>query len=64
MPVRRVAGVALIDPEELEVALARWAERRQVRVAKQKTEWLEGMIQEYRAERRKDERQRRKKPEG
>ncbi|HOO54831.1 MAG TPA: DUF460 domain-containing protein [Methanothrix sp.] len=64
VPVRRVAGVALIDPEELEVALARWAERKQVRVAKQKTEWLEGMIQEYRAERRKNERQRRKKAEG
>jgi len=64
VPVRRVAGVALIDPQELEGALARWAERKQVRVAKQKTEWLEGMIQEYRAERRKGERQRRKTAEG
>jgi predicted RNase H-like nuclease (RuvC/YqgF family) len=64
VPVRRVADIALVDPDELEMALARWAERRQVRVAKQKTEWLEGMIQEYRAERRKDERQRRKKAEG
>jgi len=63
VPVRRVAGIALIDPDELERALARWAEHKQVRVAKQKTEWLEGMIKEYRAERRKDERQRRKKPE-
>jgi len=63
VPVRRVAGVALIDPEELERALAMWAEHKQVRVAKQKTEWLEGMIKEYRAERRKDERQRRKKPQ-
>ena len=64
VPVRRIAGIALIDPEKLEGALVRWAERKQVRVAKQKTEWLEGMIQEYRAERRKDERQRRKKAEG
>lgn len=63
VPVRRVAGVAFVDPDDLEEALARWAERREVRLARQKTEWLEGMIQEYRAERRKDERQRRKKPE-
>ena len=63
VPVRRVAGVALIDPEDLEKALVRWAEHKQFRVARQKTEMLEGMIQEYRAERRKDERQRRKKSE-
>ncbi|HPJ30108.1 MAG TPA: DUF460 domain-containing protein [Methanothrix sp.] len=60
VPARRIAGVALIDPLDLEGALARWAERKQVREAKRKTEWLEGMIKEYRAERRKDERQRRK----
>ncbi len=60
VPARRVSGVPIIDPEDLERELARWADRKQVRDAKQKTEWLEGMIQEYRAERRKDERQRRK----
>jgi len=60
VPVRRVSGVALVDPEDLEGALARWSARKVVRDARRKTEWLEGMIQEYRAERRKDERQRRK----
>ena len=60
VPVRRVSGIALVDPEDLERARAQWSERKAVRDARRKTEWLEGMIQEYRAERRKDERQRRR----
>ncbi|UEC43393.1 MAG: hypothetical protein METHAR1v1_1340012 [Methanothrix sp.] len=64
VPVRRVGGVGLIDPRDLEGAMAGWADRRRTRVARQKVEWLEGMIRDYRAERRKDERQRRKATEG
>ena len=60
VPVRRVSGIALVGPEDLERARAQWSERKAVRDARRKTEWLEGMIQEYRAERRKDERQRRR----
>jgi len=64
VPVRLVAGVGLIDPRDLEEAVSGWADRRRTRVAKQKAEWLEGMIRDYRAERRKDEQQRRKAAEG
>jgi len=64
VPVKRVTGVAIFDPRDLEEAKGGWGERRRERAARRKAEWLEGMIQEYRAERRKDERQRRKKIEG
>ncbi|MGB3943873.1 MAG: DUF460 domain-containing protein [Methanothrix sp.] len=64
VPVRWVGGIGLIDPRDLEAAMAGWSDRRRTRVAKQKAEWLEGMIKDYRAERRKDERQRRKTSEG
>jgi hypothetical protein len=64
VPVRLVAGIGLIDPRDLEEAVAGWADRRRARVARLKAEWLEGMIRDYRAERRKDEQQRRKAAEG
>ena len=60
VPVRRVAGIALINPPDLEKAKEEWSERKQVRLAQQKTEWLEEIVQEYRAERRKMERQKRR----
>jgi predicted RNase H-like nuclease (RuvC/YqgF family) len=60
VPVKRVSGVALIDPQDLEVAKVKWAEQKRLREAEKKTEWLERIVQEYRAERRKDERQRRR----
>ena len=59
VPVRKIAGVVLIDPLDLKEAKARWAEHKKIRTAKKKTEWLEGIIQEYRSDRRRDERLRR-----
>jgi len=45
-----------VRPEDLEMALARWREQMKVRQAERKAEWLEGMLQEYRVERRREER--------
>ncbi|MHC1631469.1 MAG: DUF460 domain-containing protein [Methanotrichaceae archaeon] len=61
VPVRKVAGIAFIDPRDLEDAKTAWAEEKRLRAARLKTELLEEIIQEYRAERRKDERQMRQK---
>jgi len=63
VPTKEVAGVTLIDPQDLESAKMQWAERKRLRVANQKVEWLEGLVQEYRTERRKDERQKRRERE-
>jgi len=56
LPVQRIGGQGFVRPENLEAALARWREQMKVRQAERKAEWLEGMLQEYRVERRKEER--------
>lgn len=56
LEVQRIGSQAFVRPEDLEVALARWREKMKVRQAERKTEWLEGMLQEYRVERRREER--------
>jgi predicted RNase H-like nuclease (RuvC/YqgF family) len=56
LAVQRIGGQAFVRPEELEAALARWREEIKVRQAERKAEWLEGMMQEYRVERKKEER--------
>jgi len=54
--VRRLDGIAFIDPDELKAAKEAWAERRRALEAERKSQWLESMVQEYRAERRREER--------
>jgi predicted RNase H-like nuclease (RuvC/YqgF family) len=54
--VQRIDGIAFANPEELSAARSRWAERMKARQAEQKAEWLESLVQEYRVERKKEER--------
>jgi predicted RNase H-like nuclease (RuvC/YqgF family) len=56
LAVQRIGSQAFVRPEDLEAALARWREQMRIRQAERKAEWLEGMMQEYRVERRKEER--------
>jgi predicted RNase H-like nuclease (RuvC/YqgF family) len=56
LAVQRIGSQAFVRPEDLEAALARWREQQKLRQAERKAEWLEGMMQEYRVERRKEER--------
>ena len=54
--IQRIDGIAFVNPDEVVAARARWAERMKTRQAEAKAEWLESMIQEYRVERKKEER--------
>jgi predicted RNase H-like nuclease (RuvC/YqgF family) len=54
--VQRIDGIAFANPEEISAARSKWAERMKARQAEQKAEWLESLIQEYRVERKKEER--------
>jgi hypothetical protein len=56
LDVQRIGSQAFVRPEDLEMAKARWREQMKVRQAERKAEWLEGMLQEYRVERRREER--------
>jgi uncharacterized protein len=57
VPIRRQKGVAFVKPEDVETAIAKWREQMKVRQADRRAEWLEGIIKEYRVERRREERQ-------
>jgi predicted RNase H-like nuclease (RuvC/YqgF family) len=54
--IHRIDGIAFVNPEEISAARSKWAERMKARQAEQKAEWLESLIQEYRVERKKEER--------
>jgi predicted RNase H-like nuclease (RuvC/YqgF family) len=60
VPIRQEKGVAFVKPEDVEIAMAKWRERMKVRQAESRAEWLEGLIKEYRVERRRVERQKQK----
>ena len=53
--IQRIDGIAFVNPDGVMAARARWAERMKTRQAERKAEWLESMIQEYRVERKKEE---------
>jgi uncharacterized protein len=53
--VQRVDGIAFANPDSMNAAKAQWSERMKARHAERKAEWLESMIQEYRVERKKEE---------
>jgi predicted RNase H-like nuclease (RuvC/YqgF family) len=53
--IHRVNGVAFVKPEDIDAARARWQEKMKLRQAERKADWLEGMLREYRVERRKEE---------
>ena len=54
--IQRIDGITFVNPYEIMAAKAKWAERMKTRQAERKAEWLESMIQEYRVERKKEER--------
>lgn len=54
LPVRKIDGIAFVSPLEVEAARISWEEEMKARQAERKNEWLEGIIQEYRTERKKD----------
>lgn len=54
--IHKIDGIAFINPQNVADARAKWTERMRARQAQQKAEWLESMIQEYRVERKKEER--------
>jgi len=54
LPVRKIDGIAFVSPLEVEAARVSWVEEMKARQAERKNEWLEGIIQEYRTERKKD----------
>lgn len=53
--VHRIDGVAFVRPEEMEAARERWIDLMKARQAKRKAEWLEGIVRDYRVERKKEE---------
>lgn len=53
--IYRIDSVAFVKPEEIDAATTRWGELMKARQAERKAEWLEGMIRDYRVERRKEE---------
>jgi hypothetical protein len=54
--IHKIDGIAFVNPQNVADARARWGEEIKARQAQQKAEWLESMIQEYRVERKKEER--------
>ena len=54
--IHKIDGIAFVNPQNVADARARWVEKMKARQAQQKAEWLESMIQEYRVERKKEER--------
>ncbi|MGA9097365.1 MAG: DUF460 domain-containing protein [Methanotrichaceae archaeon] len=54
--IHKVDGVAFVKPYDVEVALAKWQDKMKLRQAERKADWLEGMLRDYRVERRKEER--------
>lgn len=55
LPVQMVDRLPFVRPEDVEAARERWNEQMKARQAKRQAERLENIIQEYRVERRKEE---------
>ena len=58
LPIQRIDGLPFARPNDLEAAQARWTEQMKARQAERQAERLESIIQEYRVERRREERKR------
>lgn len=54
--VQWIDGVPFVRPGDVEVARARWAEQMKARKAERQAERLESILQEYRTERKKEQR--------
>lgn len=58
--VQRIDGLPFVRPEELEAARERWEEQQKARKARLEAERLESLFQDYRAERIKEERRKKR----
>ncbi|NPV63838.1 MAG: DUF460 domain-containing protein [Methanotrichaceae archaeon] len=56
LEISEIDGGSFVKPEQVDQARSHWEEQMKVRKAEAKAEWLESMIQEYRVERKKEER--------
>lgn len=55
VPVRWIEGVPFVRPGDLEAARSRWTEQMKARKAERQAERLESILQEYRTERKKEQ---------
>ena len=60
LPVQRIDGLPFVRPEDVEAAQARWTEQMKVRQARLEAEKLESLFQDYKAERMKEEKRKKK----
>jgi predicted RNase H-like nuclease (RuvC/YqgF family) len=58
--LQRIDGLAFVRPEHVEAARAAWEEERRARLARKQAEKLESIFQEYRVERKKEEKRKKK----
>lgn len=55
LPLRWIDGLPFVQPDDLAEAMGRWEEERRARQARRQADRLESIIQEYRAERLREE---------
>jgi predicted RNase H-like nuclease (RuvC/YqgF family) len=60
LPVQRIDGLPFVRPEDVDAAQARWEDQMKARQAKRQAERLESIFQEYRVERKREEKRLRK----
>jgi predicted RNase H-like nuclease (RuvC/YqgF family) len=60
LPVQRIDGLPFVRPEDVDAAQARWEDQMKARQAKRQAEHLESIFQEYRVERKREEKRLRK----
>ncbi|HSD57760.1 MAG TPA: DUF460 domain-containing protein [Methanotrichaceae archaeon] len=60
LPVQRIDGLPFVRPEDIDVAQAHWEDQMKARQAKRQAERLESIFQEYRVERKREEKRLRK----
>ena len=58
--MQRIDGLPFIRPEELEAARERWAVQQKARQARLEAEKLESLFQDYKAERMKEEKRKKR----
>ncbi len=60
LPVQRIDGLPFVRPGDVDVAQAHWEDQMKARQAKRQAERLESIFQEYRVERKREEKRLRK----
>jgi hypothetical protein len=62
--VRVIDGLPFVRPEDVETAKLAWEEEKKAWLAKQEAEKLESIFQEYRVERKKEEKRKQRLSSG